>query len=170
MQPDEIISILGLLPLDEGGWFRETYRSALTTRVSMKADEARSLLTVIYYFLTQDQPTSVLHRNRSDIVHFFLGGAPLHYLVVGTDWSVEHHVLGPDLLRGQTLQLVVPGGSWKATWIEEGPWGLLGEAVAPGFEYKDREVAGVGWLAKAPPMSRSTIERYLRPGMLPRES
>lgn len=35
------------------------------------------------------------------------------------------------------LQLIVPGGVWKATTLLEGDWGLLGEAVAPGFDYRD---------------------------------
>jgi predicted cupin superfamily sugar epimerase len=26
-------------------------------------------------------------------------------------------------------QLIVPGGTWKATVLESGAWGLLGEAV-----------------------------------------
>ena len=37
--------------------------------------------------------------------------------------------------------LLVPKNCWKAVILEEGEFGLLGEAVAPGFEYQDMEIA-----------------------------
>ena len=39
------------------------------------------------------------------------------------------------------MQLIVKGGCWKATVLENGEYGLLGEAVGPGFDYRDMRIA-----------------------------
>jgi predicted cupin superfamily sugar epimerase len=49
-------------------------------------------------------------------------------------------VLGPDLINGQQLQVVVPRGIWQGSFLEPGgSFALLGCTVAPGFEYADYE-------------------------------
>ena len=48
--------------------------------------------------------------------------------------------MGPDVAAGQVLQLTVPGGVWKASEIPNNGvhgFGLISEAVSPGFEYAD---------------------------------
>jgi len=48
-------------------------------------------------------------------------------------------------------QLIVPGGVWKSTeLVVEGPgdWGLLGEAVSPGFDYCDMTIGDEEMLRK----------------------
>ena len=49
--------------------------------------------------------------------------------------------LGPDIANGEMLQLLVPGGFWKATQLQSGDYGLLSEAVCPGFDYEDMSLA-----------------------------
>lgn len=39
------------------------------------------------------------------------------------------------------MQLVVPGNTWKACHLLEGKFGLITEAVSPGFEYQDMVLA-----------------------------
>lgn len=39
------------------------------------------------------------------------------------------------------FQMLVPGGTWKATWLESGKYGLLSEVVSPGFEFDDMTLA-----------------------------
>ncbi len=91
--------------------------------------------------LTDDNSIGYLHRNKSDITHYFHGGSPLAYLIVHPDGRLDRKMLGADLERGQQLQLLVPGGCWKASELESGEFGLISEAVAPGFDYADMELA-----------------------------
>ncbi len=139
MNASDWIDQLGLTPHPEGGYFRRTYACART--VSGEGGAKRPLMTSIYYLLTADAPLGRLHRNRSDILHFFHAGAPLTYWLLFPDGRLERQRLGPDPLQGQVLQLKVPGGVWKASVLESGAYGLISEAVAPGFDAADREMA-----------------------------
>lgn len=38
------------------------------------------------------------------------------------------------------MQLMVPGNTWKACYLLDGEYGLISEAVAPGFEYEDMQI------------------------------
>ncbi|WP_287324945.1 cupin domain-containing protein [Okeania sp. SIO1F9] len=49
--------------------------------------------------------------------------------------------LGLDIANGEMPQLLVPSGYWKAAVLESGEFGLLGEGVAPGFDFRDMELA-----------------------------
>ena len=138
MDKRQLITALSLEPHVEGGYFRRTYQSDLTAGL---AHGERHLLSSIYYLLTDDSPIGHLHRNKSDIIHYFHGGSPLTYLIVHPDGRLERNVLGFDLAQGQQPQLLVRGGCWKATELEGGEFGLLSEAVAPGFDYEDMELA-----------------------------
>lgn len=136
MNSQQIIQTLGLEPHIEGGYFRRTFQSSHQTQGSH-----RPVMTAIYYLLTEDSPIGHLHRNRSDILHFHQAGAALTYYLVSPSGVLSRRVLGPDLAQGQQLQLLVPGGWWKGTVLESGAWGLLSEAVAPGFDYADMTLA-----------------------------
>ncbi len=62
------------------------------------------------------------------------------YYLVHPDGKLEMVVMGNDLRAGQRLQTTLPGGVWKASQIpEDGEhgFGLVSEAVSPGFEYAD---------------------------------
>ena len=132
-----LISALNLAPHDEGGWFRETYRSPQTVDCPDRDGGVRSLMTTIHYLLDRRRPLTVLHANRSDIVHFHEGGGAFLYLLLWPDGRLEETLIGP----GHDRQLTVPGGVWKAAELVEGDWGLIGEAVSPGFDYRDRTLA-----------------------------
>ena len=69
MKKEDAIKLLQLEahPL-EGGFFRRTYESE--THVELREGH-RKLMTSIFYMLTTDGPVSHLHRNKSDIVHYF---------------------------------------------------------------------------------------------------
>jgi uncharacterized protein len=61
-------------------------------------------------------------------------------------------------------QLIVDGGTWKATVLEAGEWGLLGEAVAPGFDYRDMKFGSREELGAQFPHLLKEIEPYLKEG------
>ncbi len=140
MKKHDIIEKLSLVEHIEGGYFKETYRCVLTINTDRKGGD-RNLLTSIYYLLTDDRQINYLHKNKSDIIHYFHGGFPAIYLVIEPSGKLSKFKLGCDFTQGHLPQLLVPGGCWKAAVLEEGEYGLLRESVAPGLEYKDVEIA-----------------------------
>ena len=140
MNKYDLIKQLSLVEHIEGGYFAETYRGEYTVTTSREGKE-RNILTSIYYLLTEDRPIDHLHKNQSDILHYFHAGSPITYLIVYPDGKLNRVKLGLDIAQGETAQLLVPGGCWKAAVLEAGEFGLLGEAVAPGFDYRDMEIA-----------------------------
>jgi len=151
----QYVEAFGLIPHPEGGYFRETYRSgsvpmsskgktdADASRNSLMAvdrvDGQRNVLTSIYYCLTTDSPRQWWANNMSDHIHYWHGGGALTYHVVNPDGSHERTVLGPRAHLGEVMQLAVRGGSFKCAVLEpgNGEFVLLGEAVAPGFDFRD---------------------------------
>lgn len=112
MTAAELIRLLKLEPHPtEGGYFRRTYESSLRCDCGYGS---RPLLTSIYYLLTQENPVGLLHRNRSDILHYHQLGAAVKYIMISPDGSLSEQILGPDIAHGESLQLLVPGGWWKA--------------------------------------------------------
>jgi predicted cupin superfamily sugar epimerase len=142
MNAREIIELLGLEPHPkEGGFFRETYRSAGASAPGAPFDGERSHGTAIYYLLTPET-FSAMHRLPGDeIFHFYLGD-PVEMLELHPDGSSRTITLGsdPGTMR---LQHVVRGGVWQGTrLIDGGLWALMGCTVAPGFDYADYEAGG----------------------------
>lgn len=134
MQAQDLIDRLQLEAHPEGGYYRRSYAS------DQQLGE-RPLMSCIYYLLSADSPRGYLHCNRSDILHFWQGGSPLHYTLLSPEGDIKRVTLGPDLERGQQLQLLVPGGWWKASQLLSGDYGLISEAVCPGFDYRDHRFA-----------------------------
>ena len=140
MNKEEIILHLGLVEHVEGGYFTETYRSEINVDTEREGKE-RSILTSIYYLLTSDRPIDHFHRNQSDILHYFQAGSAITYLILSPSGELTKTKLGLNFAQGETAQLLVPGGYWKAAVLEAGEFGLLGESVVPGFDYRDMEIA-----------------------------
>ncbi len=122
LSADEVIEVLGLERLPhEGGWFRETYRSAtaipqeaLPPYYPRAARPGRSHSTQIYYMVRPGE-TSALHRVLSDeVFHHYLGD-PVVQLQIREEDRPEAGVfaIGPDLPAGQRPQMVVPAGVWQ---------------------------------------------------------
>ncbi len=144
MNKQDLIQKLALVEHREGGYFAETYRSSEIIKTDRSLRD-RNIITSIYYLLTDDRPIGYFHRNQSHIIHYFHGGSSLTYLLLFPNGNLEKIKLGFNLDRGEVLQLIVPGGCWKATILESGEYGLLGEAVAPGFEYRDSELGTINY-------------------------
>ena len=160
MNKQEIIQHLNLQPHPvEGGYFQRTYSSELMT-ASEKQTHSRPLLSSIYYLLTDDNPIGFLHKNRSDIIHYFHSGSPLHYTILSPEGTLEHAILGPELNRGQQLQLIVKGGYWKSSELLDGEWGLISEAVSPGFSYDDNELADAYQIQTLFPQHWRELQRH----------
>lgn len=148
MTAQALIDALDLVPHPrEGGFFRETWRSAGSmggeclpaTYVRRSVEERRSYGTAIYYLLTPDT-YSHIHRLKSDEVFHFYCGDAVEMLHLPPDGDGERVVLGPDIPAGERPQVVVPAGVWQgARLVDGGAFALLGCTVAPGFEFADYE-------------------------------
>jgi predicted cupin superfamily sugar epimerase len=144
----EIIDALGLQPHPiEGGFFRETYRSAGAIPAGAlpegyRSATGRSFGTAIYYLLTAET-FSELHRlPTEEVFHLYLGG-PVRMLQLLPDGQGREVVIGTDILAGQQPQVVVPPGVWQGSRLEPGvAFALLGATMAPGFDYADYERGG----------------------------
>ena len=139
MNKHDLIQQLSLQSHPEGGYYFESYRSGMMIETD-RVGQQRSAMTSIYYLLTDDSPIDYFHINKSDIMHYFHMGSPVTYLLIPPDGTLQKCKLGLDLTKGEVPQLLVPGGYWKAAVLEEGEFGLLGEGVAPGFDFQDMEL------------------------------
>ncbi len=160
MTPNEIIKRLELEPHPtEGGYFRRTYESDLHCDTE---NSNRKLLTSIYYMLTKESPGGFLHRNKSDIIHYHHLGASIKYTIVSPDGVLSEKILGPNINNGEMLQLLVPGGWWKASRLCSGEYGLISEAVSPGFEYADNEIATEELVRRQFPDIKSLLDAHIK--------
>ena len=132
----EVISLLGLEPHVEGGFYRQTFADQLDA-------SGRPISTLIYYMLT-DKQAGAWHRVDSAEVWHWYAGAPMKLSISRDGKAVTVHQLGSDLAAGQRPQCVVPPGAWQRAKVE-GPWALVGCTVAPGFQFSKFEQAEPGW-------------------------
>ncbi len=141
-----LIRSLRLKPHVEGGFFRETYRAP------GRICRATSIL-----FLLPAGSVSRLHRIKSDEIWFFHLGGPL--VIVELDESLgrlRRTRLGPQYC----LQHTVKAGTWFGAYPEKATkFSLVGCVVAPGFDFKDFELAQRKTLCRAFPRYRRLIER-----------
>jgi len=160
---DRIVRLLGLEPHpEEGGFFRETYRSQEATHPGGPFRGSRCLHTAIYYLLTADT-FSAMHRLPGDeVFHFYLGD-PVEMLELHPSGEGTVTVLGPDL-ETMTPQHVVPGGTWQGSRLADGgAWALLGTTMAPGFSYEDYEHGTASLLEEFPAFAELIAARLPGP-------
>src|SRR3954469_18434643 len=106
----EIIAALRLEPHPiEGGYFRETYRSAglLTGSAlppSYRGRGDRSLGTAIYFLLTPETFSEMHRLPTEEVFHVYLGG-PARMLQLFPDGKGKEALLGTDILAGQEPQV-----------------------------------------------------------------
>lgn len=137
MSADQVVERLGLAPHPEGGFYRETFRD------SRLLADGRAASTAIYYLLGLGDVSEWHRVDAAEVWHFY-AGAPLVLTVSPNGHDAEARHLGPDLMRGQSPQIVVPAGWWQ-TATSLGAWTLVGCTVAPGFDFAGFEMAPPGW-------------------------
>ena len=161
MNKQDWIEQLSLVEHVEGGYFSESYR-ATEEMATPREGSSRSVMTSIYYLLTDDRPIDHLHKNQSDIMHYFQAGSPITYILVDLAGKFSKVTLGLDVAKGEVPQLLVPSGYWKAAVLESGEYGLLGEAVAPGFDYRDMAIAKADEIKQQFPTLWDELAPYVR--------
>jgi uncharacterized protein len=137
-QRPQLAEQLDLRPHPEGGWFRETWRSALSFRPPGYPGD-RSAATAMYFLLCPGE-ASAWHVVRSDELWLWHRGGPLALRLGGSaagPRAAATVVLGADVSEGEQPQFVVPGGTWQsATPASQEPV-LVSCVVAPGFDFAD---------------------------------
>ena len=139
----ELIERLGLAPLpQEGGWYRETWRSSdIVPRVALppRYRHDKSAATAILYLIT-DRDCSLLHRLPTDELYCFHDGDPAEMLMLEPGGAGTIVRFGHDLTAGEVVQAKVPAGAWQGSrLVEGGQWALFSVVVAPGFDADDYE-------------------------------
>ena len=165
MTADYFIQHLQLLPHPEGGFFKETYRS--DDRISSEClppefTGDRNYSTAIY-FLLQQNDFSAFHRIKSDECwHFYEGGTLLVH-IIDAQGNCSGVRLGRKIDEGETFQFVVPANCWFASEPAPGSrFSLVGCTVAPGFDFRDFEMADKQALLKQYPQHHSIVQRLCR--------
>ena len=144
MTAEQYIDHLQLLPHPEGGFYRETYRSEIKISNECLPQEFggdRTTSTAIYYLLKSGD-YSAFHKIKSDECwHFYAGGRLLSHMI-DVNGRYDLMPLGNNIGKGETLQFVVPANTWFASEpAPETAFSLVGCTVAPGFDFRDFEMA-----------------------------
>lgn len=155
-----VIAALNLQPHIEGGYYRRTFQPDHREMVETM-DGPRYLMTCIYYLLTTESPVGRFHLNQSDIIHYYHLGDAIEYSLIYPDGRLQTVVMGTDIVAGEVLQLHVPGGIWKASRLVKGSagFGLISEAVSPGFDFADMQMGDRRKLSEAFPEHLALIEQ-----------
>ncbi|MXV16591.1 cupin domain-containing protein [Hufsiella ginkgonis] len=153
------IEALQLLPHPEGGFYKEVFRSpgeVLRTGESIP----RQAFTSIYYLL-EGADYSGFHRIASDEIWYFHKGDPLVIHIIGAAGELISRELSDQ--PGGNLSVTVPAGLWFAAELP-GKQGftLASCAVAPGFDFREFEMASRLQLAADHPVHAALINRLCR--------
>ena len=131
----EIIRLLALTPHPEGGHYRETFRDPQTA-------DGRAVSSAIYFLLCRGERSHWHRVDAAEAWHWHAGSSL--ELQIHDGAATQSVRLGPDLAIGERPQAVVPAHAWQAA-ATLGDWTLVGCTVAPGFEFKNFELALPGW-------------------------
>jgi predicted cupin superfamily sugar epimerase len=152
-QLQQLINELELQAHPEGGYYKETYRSAQTLD-----GQDRHLLTSIYFLLTAEN-ASRFHRIKSDELWYFHAGSPLIVHTLSKRGHEQHH-LGLDLSKGQQPFLWIPKDTiFGSTILNDEGYSLVSCAVAPGFDFRDFELFERAELLEVFSEYREIVER-----------
>ena len=158
MDTNEIIQQLQLVPHPEGGYFKETYRSAET--LTTPEGKSRNISTAIYYLLENDDK-SHFHRIQSDEIWHFHQNDPLEIFIIDQGELIVK-TLGNNFTQGEVPQVVVPAGRWFAAQVKNASgYSLVSCTVAPGFDFADFELAEKETLIHEFPHLKKIIETIM---------
>ena len=153
MEANEVIEKLGLVPLpEEGGFYIETHRDPHST--------------CIYYLVTPEE-FSGLHAVKSAEIFHFYAGDPVEMVQINEEGELSKVILGSDLSKDQSPQVIVPPMIWQGTkLIGDGKWALLGCTVSPAFQFEDFFTATCEELSKKFPEHKDIIKDYTHSQLL----
>lgn len=161
----QLIQQYNLLPHPEGGWYKQTYKSAEYIRAAALPERFggdRPISTAIYFLLEKGN-FSAFHRIKSDECWHFYYGDPLEIFILQQTGELTTVTLGNEMDKGQLFQYVVPAGCWFASRPAPGSqYCFVGCTVAPGFDFADFEMANGEQLIIEYPLHSTMIRELCR--------
>jgi len=92
-----------------------------------------------------------LHRIRNDQLYHYYLGDPLEVFLLHEDAPTERIIVGPDLIGGQRVQLLIPGNTFHTARLVGSRWFLGASTEWPGVVPADLEIGDVHRLAEKYP-------------------
>ena len=156
---DELAAALRLEPLPlEGGLFRQTW-------VGEERDGRPVGTTIVVLLAAAGGHFSAMHRLPIDEVWFFQAGDPIELLLLEPGTAGRVAMLGPDVLGGHELQVVVGARTWMGARVAAGgEWSLFATSMAPGFVSADYDPGAREALSDAWPRHAALIRELTRSG------
>lgn len=151
-----LVKSLNLLPHPEGGFYKETFRSA--DGIETEQGE-RNLCTSIFFLLTSEN-VSKFHRIKSDELWFFHEGSPLTVHTLGEN-GYESLSLGLSYVDSNCLpqQLVKANTIFGSSVDQPESYSLVSCVVTPGFDFQDFELFESKDLLPLFPQAETIIRR-----------
>ncbi len=171
MNKEQIIRDHQLQANPKGGYFREMYRSNLKVLTSYDS-EHRSASTAVLTLLGLED-TFELHRLKTEELLHFHAGLPMTVVVLDASKPKHYHTLrvGSNLSKGESYQVVVPGGCWFGQLISDEDkketqmdFSFVGATVSPGWEFRDMEIGDRQNLLSEFPNAATVINRLTSSG------
>lgn len=157
------IKHLNLLPHQEGGYFKEVYRSneqILKSSLPDRFSNNRVFSTSIYFMLKKGD-FSAFHKIKSDELWHFYDGAPVSIHVINDNGILTTYKLGLLPEKNIMPQVTIFANQWFAA-ESMGDFSLVGCTVAPGFDFNDFEIAERHKLANLYKEHVKIIEQFTR--------
>ena len=150
LSADAICRLLDLAPNATCGDVRRTFVSLHAIAIGglpAPFADGRLLGSALYFLVTPDAPVR-LHRIRNEQLYHYYLGDPLEVFLLHADDTSERVVVGPDLRRGEQLQLLIPGDTFHtARVIGRRQWFLGGSTEWPAVVPADVEIGHTDDLA-----------------------
>ena len=122
-----LIKKLKMVAHPEGGHFSESFR-----------DESNNV-SLIYYMLQKNEWSHWHRLTKNEILHFYKGDPLTIYISKdGIDFTTV------TIGENNNFHFIVKADNWFAM-KSKGRYSLIGCTVAPGFDYKDFELAPTDW-------------------------
>ncbi len=134
---DQLIERLALQPHPEGGHYRQTW-------IADNTDGTRPAGTCIYFLLKAGESSHWHRVDAAEIWHYYAGAPLILSLSESDEGPAKDHILGPDVLKGEQPQLIVPPHHWQVAKTT-GDYTLVGCTVSPAFQFEGFTLAPPGF-------------------------
>jgi uncharacterized protein len=151
MTAEEIRMLLKLEPHATCGFVRVTFMSEKRIApggLPPPFAESRPAGSALYFMVTPGAPVR-LHRIRNDQLYHYYLGDPIEVLMLHEGGTIERAVVGPELRKGQRVQLFIRGNTFHTARLMPGSvrgWFLGASTEWPGVEPADVEIGDVNEL------------------------
>lgn len=140
-----LIDKMNLIQHPEGGYYRRNWQSLFLGDIKDSNEKVifpqRKIGSSIIYLLPSVE-VATWHRVNCDEMWHFYSGSPLKLTLMSKTKGLESFTLGPDVLNGQNVQIIVPRLTWFCGEVlSSDSYTLCGCTLWPSFSYTDFEIA-----------------------------